>query len=185
MLLVPAWVWRGGPIYRAVCAGVPSGVFVAALVFAESGVPLGALVAFVVMGIFTGIATARRMGTAWPSASGLRPGQRVAVSSAVRRGRGIADATLAPAAIEYARALLDAGEQARRREWVLWVGGAAMLVFAVIDSVWGTFRLAAVSWLVVALFAVEILWWPRARNRLLANAHRTRASAAGARGPVD
>ena len=79
MLLIPAWVWRGGFVDRAVCAGVPAGIFLAALVFAESGLTLGALVGFVVTGFFNGIMMARRMGKAWPAATDLSPGDRVAV----------------------------------------------------------------------------------------------------------
>lgn len=172
MLLVPGWVWRGGSVYRAVCAGVPVGIFLAALVFAESGVMLGALVVFVVISIFTGVSVARRMGRAWPAGTDLRPDERVAVSSAVRRGQPIADARLAPAAVEYARALRVAGQQTRRGQWLVSVGAAAVLVLAVIDSFVATPRVAAVSWLIVVIFAAEILWWPRVRDRLLVNAER-------------
>jgi hypothetical protein len=61
MFLVPAWAWRGGAAARAVCVGVPVGVFLAALAFAESGLMLGAVVTFVVISIFYGIVVARRM----------------------------------------------------------------------------------------------------------------------------
>jgi hypothetical protein len=177
MLLVPAWAWRGGPVYRAVCLGVPVGIFLAALVFAESGVLQGALVAFVVLAILNGIMMARRMAKAWPAAVDLSPDERVAVSSAARRGHRIEDARLAPAAVEYVVALRNARAKARRWQWGVWLGGAAMVVLAVIDSFFATPRVAAVSWVVVAFFAVEILWWPRAQDRLLANAERTAESA--------
>lgn len=177
MILVPAWVWRGGPVYRAVLVGVPIGIFLAALVFAESGVLLGALVVFVVIGIFSGVTMARQMGRAWPAGTGLSPDERVAVSSAVRRGHRIVEARLATPAIEYAGALRDAGQQVRHRQWLAWLGGSAVLVFAVIDSFFATPRIVAVSWLIVVFFAVEILWWPRARDRLLANAERAGESA--------
>jgi hypothetical protein len=59
MLLVPAWAWWGGVVYRAVCVGVPVGIFLAGPVFAKSGVMLGAVVAFVVISIFNGIVMAR------------------------------------------------------------------------------------------------------------------------------
>jgi hypothetical protein len=172
MILVPAWVWRGGPVYRAVFAGLPIGIFLAALVFAESGVLLGALIVFAVIGVFSGVTVARQMGRAWPAATGLRPDERVAVSSAVRRGQPIADTRLAPAAVEYARALRVAGQQTRRGQWLVSVGGAAVLVLAVIDSFVATPRVAAVSWLIVVIFAAEIFWWPRVRDRLLVNAER-------------
>jgi hypothetical protein len=177
MLLVPAWAWWGGPGYRAVCVGVPVGIFLAALVFAESGILLGALVAFVVLSIFNGIMLARRMGKAWPAANELSPGERVAVSAAARRGRHIDDARLATAAIGYVAALREAREQSRRFRWVVWLCAAAVLALAVLDTYTATPRLAAVSWLFVVFFAVEIFWWPRIRDRLLANAERTEQSA--------
>jgi hypothetical protein len=177
MLLVPAWAWRGGPVYRTVCLGVPVGIFLAALVFAESGVWLGTLVAFVVLAIFNGIMMARRMAKAWPAAADLSPAERVEVSSAARRGHRIEDERLAPAAVEYVGALRNARAQARRWQWVAWLGGAAMLVLAVIDSLFATPRVAAVSWAVVVFFAVEIFWWPRVQDRLMANAEHTEESA--------
>lgn len=179
MLVIPAWVWRGGTVFRAMCLGLPAGVLLAALAFAESGVLLSAPVVFVVISVFNGVMMARRMGKAWPAAVDLSPDARVAVSSAVRRGHRIADARLAPAAQEYAGALRDAGQHARRWKWLVWLGGAAVLVLAVADSVFATPRAAAVSWLIVVLFAVEIFWWPRARDRLLANAERTHEAIAG------
>ncbi|OBF92082.1 hypothetical protein A5791_14530 [Mycobacterium sp. 852002-51163_SCH5372311] len=177
MLLIPAWVWRGGPVYRAVCVGVPVGIFLAALVFAESGVLLGALVAFVVIGVFNGIVVSRRMSKAWPAADELNPAERVAVCAAVRRGRQIDDPRLAPAALAYVGALRTAREQSRRVQWVFWPCAAVVLVLAVFDTYTATTRLAVVSWLFVVFFAVEIFWWPRIQDRLLANAERTAQSA--------
>ena len=85
MLLVPAWTWWGGVVYRAVCVGVPVGIFLAALVFAESGVMLGAVVAFVVISTFNGVVMARRMDRFWPAARDLSAGDRVAAVRAARR----------------------------------------------------------------------------------------------------
>lgn len=185
MLLMPGWVWRGGPVYRAVFAGVPVGVVLAALVFAESGVMPGALVAFLVISVFSGATVARQMCRAWPAGTDLRPDERVAVISAVRRGQHVAEARLAPAAIEYAGALRDAGAKAGRGQWLVRLGGAAVLVLAVIDSFYATARVAAVSWLIVVFFAVEILWWPGALERLLDNAGRAEESARRALSDVD
>ncbi len=149
----------------------------AVLVFAESGLLPGALVVFVVISVFNGIMMSRRMSKSWPAAGDLSPDERVAVSSAARRGRRIDDARLAPAAIEYVGALRNARAHARHRQWLVWLGGAAVLVLAVIDSLLATPRIAAVSWLIVVFFAVEIFWWPRAQNRLVANAERAGESA--------
>lgn len=173
MLLIPAWVWRGGPVYRAICVGVPVGIFVATLAFAESGVMLGALVAFVVISVFNGIMVSRRMSKSWPAADELTPTERVTVSAAVRRGRQIDDARLAPAAIEYVGALRTGREQSRRFQWVFWPCAAVVLALAVFDTYTATTRLAVVSWLFVVFFAIEIFWWPRIQDRLLANAERS------------
>jgi hypothetical protein len=177
MFLVPAWAWRGGAAARAVCVGVPVGVFLAALAFAESGLMLGAVVTFVVISIFYGIVVARRMSQFWPAAKDLSGADRVAVARAARRGRGIVDARLAPAAIEYGGGLRAAREQGRRWQWMVWLGAVVALVLAVLDSISGPSRIAAVSWLFVVFFAVEIFWWPRAQDRLLVNAERTGESA--------
>jgi hypothetical protein len=177
MLLVPAWAWWGGVVHRAVCVGVPVGIFLAALVFAESGVMLGAVVAFVVISIFNGVVMARRMDRFWPAARDLSAGDRVAAVRAARRGQDIDQARLASAAIQYAGGLRKACEQARRWRWFVWLAAAAMLVLAVLDSISGPPRTAVVSWLFVVFFAVEIFWWPLARDRLLANAERTAESA--------
>lgn len=181
MLLVPAWAWawawRGGPVYRAVCIGIPVGIFLAALVFAESGLVVGALVAFVVLSTFYGIMMARRMSKFWPAAKDLSGGDRVAVVRAARRGQDIDDTRLAPAALDYVVGLREARAQARQWHWAVWLGAAAVLVFAVVDSLSGTLRVAAVSWLFVAFFIVELFWWPGRQDRLLANAERTEGSA--------
>lgn len=169
-------------MFRAVCLGVPAGVLLAALAFAESGVPLSAPVVFVVISLFNGVMMARRMGKAWPAATDLSADERVAVSSAARRGHAVAEVRLAPAAIEYAGALRDAAALSRRYQRIVLIGAVAALVLAVLDSFVATSRVAAVSWVIVALFAVEIWWWPRARDRVLANAERTRDSARRALG---
>jgi hypothetical protein len=65
---------------------------------------------------------------------------------------------------------------------MVWLGAVAVLVLAVLDSISGPSRMAAVSWLFVGFFAVEIFWWPRAQNRLLVNAERTGQSARRALG---
>jgi hypothetical protein len=128
-----------GAAARAVCVGVPVGVFLAALVFAESGLMLGAVVAFVVISVFYGIVMARRMSQFWPAAKDLSGGDRVAVARAARRGRDIHDARLAAAAIEYGGGLRAVRAQARRWQRVVWLGAASSLVLAVLDSISGPF----------------------------------------------
>jgi len=122
------------------------------------------------------------MAKAWPAAVDLSPGDRVAVSSAARRGHRSEEARLAPATLQYVDALHNARAQARRWQRLMLLGGAAVLVLAVIDSFFATPRAVAVSWLLVVLCAVEIVWWPRAQDRLLSKADRTAESARDALG---
>jgi hypothetical protein len=157
--------------------GVPVGVFFAALVFAESASVLGTLVAFVVLSVFYGILTSRRMSRLWPSAGELSGADRVAAVRISRGGKDIGEPRLAAAVIDYTAGLREAHSQARSHRWVVWLGAAAVLVLAVIDSALGPLRLAAVSWLFVAFFVVELLWWPRRADRLLAHAERAERSA--------
>jgi hypothetical protein len=142
----------------------------------------GAVVAFVVISAFYGIAMARRMSQFWPAATDLSGGDRVALARAARRGQDVDDARLATAAIEYGGGLRAAREQGCRWQWVVWLGAAAALVLAVFDTISGPSRIAAVSWLFVVFFVVEIFWWPRVQDRLLVNAERTGESARRALG---
>jgi hypothetical protein len=157
--------------------GVPVGVFLAALVFAESASVLGALVAFVVLSVFYGILASRRMSRLWPSAGDLSGGDRVAAVRISRAGKEVGEPRLAAAVIDYTNGLREARSQARSRRWVVWLGAAAVLVLAVIDSTLGPVRLAVVSWLFVAFFVIELFWWPRRVDRLLARAERAERSA--------
>jgi hypothetical protein len=177
MFLVPAWAWRGGAIVRAVCVGVPVGIFLAALVFAGVRPHAGCGGRFRRDQHLLWDRDGPADEPFWPAAKDLSGGDRVAVVRAARRGEDIDDARLAPAALEYGSGLREAREQARRWKWMLWLGVAAVLVLAVLDSISGPPRTAAVSWLFVVFFAVEIFWWPRAQNRLLVNAERTGESA--------
>lgn len=173
MFLIPAWVWRWSPLLRAMCVGIPVGLFLGALVVAESGLMLGGAIAFVVTGVFYGTVLARRMGRFWPAATELSGAERVAVVRAARHGRRVANTHLTPAAIEYAGALREAREQAHRGRWVVWLAGAAVVVLALLDTVSASPRNTVMSWLFVVFFAVEIFWWPRMRDGLVLNAERT------------
>ena len=176
MIAVPAGVWRGGPIYRAVSVGVPVGAFFGALALADSGLLPGVIV-FVVIGTMNGILTARRMAKYWPGAKELSGSDRVAVVRAARRGEPIADARLAPAVIGYSTGLRAARERTLPYRWLVWLLVAGSLVVAVMDSVTGPARSAVVSWLFVGFFAVELFWWPGRQSKLLANAQRAEESA--------
>ena len=177
MIAVPAWVWRGGSISRAVSVGLPVGVFFGALAFADSGMALAGVVVLVVIGTLNGIVTARRMTKYWPAARELSGADRVAVVAATRRGEPIADARLAQAVVDYSAGLRTAREKALPFRWLVWLLIAAALVAAMVDSVTGPVLSAVVSWLFVGFFAIELFWWPRRQAQLLANVERAEAFA--------
>jgi hypothetical protein len=172
VVVVPAWVWRGGRIFRAVTIGLTAGIFFGALAFADSGLWLSGLVVLVILTPVYGIMMARRMSRFWPGAKELKGADRVAVARAARRGRAIGAPRLAPAVIDYSDGLHAAYEQARPRRWVLWLLAAASLFAAGMDTYLGPIRSAVVSWLFVAFFAVELWWWPKEQVGLVANAER-------------
>ena len=89
VLTVPAFVWRGGFLSRAVLTGVAAGVTLGALAWLDSGLWLSGVCVLVIAGIATGIATARRMARFWPDAENLDGTDRVAVVRAARRGEGV------------------------------------------------------------------------------------------------
>lgn len=172
VVVIPAWVWRGGPVFRMVSVGLAVGVFFGALGFAESG-SVVALVALVALGpIVFGIPMARRMARFWPGAKLLSGEDRVAVVRATRRGHNVSEPSLAHAVIEYGSGLRDAHDHARRYRWVLPFVAALSLILALTDSFFESIRLALVSWLWVAIIVVELLWWPRKLADLLSNARQ-------------
>ncbi len=157
---------------RAVSIGLPVGIALGALVLAESGSWPGAAVVVLVLSPFYGIRVARRMSRAWPEAKDLDPADREAVVRATRRGESIADSRLAPAVITYSGALRRAREQDRLFLWLVLLFTALAVALALNDTLRGSHREAAVSWLVVALFLAELTWWPRKQARILSHADR-------------
>jgi hypothetical protein len=170
-------MWRGGAVRRAFSTGIPAGGVVGALVLAESGLVAGAVAALIATGACAGTVTARRMCRLWPAAEGLSADERVAVVRAVRRGRVVDQGRLVPAALGYVDGLRACGDQARSRQWLVWLLAATMLALAVLDTRYGTTRIAALSWLFAAVLAAEAFWGPRARAGLLARAERSAESA--------
>ena len=170
--MIPAWVWRGGAVFRAVVVVLSFGIFFGVLGLAESG-SVVALVAIAVLGPFVfGIPMARRMARYWPGAKKLSSADRVAVVRATRRGQNIGEARLADAVIEYGTGLREAQEQACRYRWVVPLVAAVSLILALTDSFFGSMRLALVSWLWVAIVVAELVWWPKKQADLLSHAER-------------
>ncbi|MCW7940741.1 hypothetical protein AAW14_01565 [Streptomyces hygroscopicus] len=172
MVVVPGWVWRRGPVLRGLSIGLPVGVLFGALVLAESGSGLGAALVVLVLSPFYGIRGARRMSRAWPGAKGLAPADRGAVVRATRCGEDVGEARLASAVLEYGGGLRSASEQGRLFPWVVLLFSVLAVALALSDTFTGSTRQALVSWLVVALFLLELTWWPRKQARVMANAQR-------------
>ncbi|MFJ8201139.1 hypothetical protein [Streptomyces sp. NPDC096152] len=177
MVLVPGWVWQGGPVRRALGVGLCAGVLFGAFVAVESGSWAAAAVALVVLVPLYGVRSARRMSRAWPGGAGLGPADRAEVVRATRRGEAVADARLAPAVLQYAGALRTVMEEDRLRWWVMALVAAVAVALGVYDTAAGTAREALVSWLVVVLVALELTWAPRRRDRLEARVERAEGEA--------
>lgn len=61
MVTVPAFVWRYEPASRGLILGLVVGAFLGALAWLDSGILLGGLIVFVVLGLFYGGWMTRRM----------------------------------------------------------------------------------------------------------------------------
>src|SRR5262249_42422370 len=118
MLTVPAFVWRGGFLRRALIIGGAVGVTLGALAWLDSGFWLSGVIVLVVVGLFYGIWMARRMSRYWPGAEQLSGEQRVTVVDHARRGERIGDAPLAQSVVDYAAGMRAAAEQGRPFRWV-------------------------------------------------------------------
>jgi len=172
VVTVPASVWRGGSVSRALTTGGCAGVFFGALALLDSGIPLAAAIVFVVLGTGYGIWTARRMARYWPGARKLTGAERVTVVRAARRGEPIGDSRLARSLVEYSHGLHAAAEEARPYRWLGWLVLAVAAVLALWDTVSGSTRDAVASCVYLVLAAIEVFWWPKRQAQLLSNADR-------------
>jgi hypothetical protein len=118
MVTVPAFVWRGGAVRRAVTLGVAIGIFLAAIAWIDSGLLLGGIITFVITAVVYGIVMRRRMARYWPGAKQLSGDDRVTVVRTARRGERIGDARLAQDVIDYNHGMHDAAEKGRFFRWV-------------------------------------------------------------------
>ncbi|MGW7362252.1 hypothetical protein ACWGI8_02240 [Streptomyces sp. NPDC054841] len=117
------------------------------------------------------------MSRAWPGANDLDSADRVAVVRATRRGEDTGDIRLAPAVIDYTGALRTAGERDRLLQRLVLLCAGLAVALALSDTFTGSTREALVSWLWVAIFLAELIWWPRKRARIMSNAERAERSA--------
>ncbi|MCV7298959.1 hypothetical protein H7J93_04830 [Mycobacterium barrassiae] len=176
MVTIPAAVWRGGFVSRALTTGVVVGLCLGTLAWLDSGFWLAAAIVFVVVGTFYGIWMARRMARYWPGAKELTGEERVKVARAVRRGEPIDDARLAQPVIDYSRGLHDAAAN-RMWRWLLILVLVVAVGTAIWDSVTGTWGNTVASVVYLAALLVESFWMPKWQAQLLANADRAAALA--------
>jgi uncharacterized membrane protein len=172
MVTVPAFVWRGGWLRRALTIGVGVGVPLSALAWLDSGMWLSAAIVLVILVAFYGIWMARRMGRYWPGAEGLSGEERLTVVRTARRGERIGDVRLAQPVIDYSRGLHAAADNARPFRWLVPIVLVAGIAAAAWDAVFGTWGNAIASAIYLVLLFFELFWWPKRQRQLLANADR-------------
>lgn len=143
-----------------------------ALAWIDSGFLLAGVITLVITGVFYGIWMHRRMARYWPGAKDLTGDERVTVARTARRGEHIPDARLAHAVIDYSQGLHAAAEKARPFRWVLPLVLVVAVGTAVWDAVFGSWGNTVASAIYLVLLLLELLWWPKRRDQLLANADR-------------
>ncbi|MDT5175710.1 MAG: hypothetical protein QOG37_2961 [Mycobacterium sp.] len=148
------------------------GIALGAMSWLDSGFLLSGVVVLVVVGAFYGIWMARRMARYWPGAKRLSGDERVTVVRAARRGERIDNARLAQAVVDYSSGMHAAAERARPFRWLLPLVLVVSLGTAVWDAVYGSWGNAAASAIYLALLLIELFWWPKRRDELLANGDR-------------
>jgi hypothetical protein len=179
MVTVPAFVWRGGSVRRAIIIGATVGLCLGGLAWLDSGVAaVGAIVA-VAVGTFYGLWMSRRMTRHWPGSVNLSGAERVSVVRAARHGQPIGDPRLARPVADYRDALHAAVETARPWRWVLPLVLVVAVGTAIWDGIFGSWGNAVASAIYLIALGVELLWWPRRQAGLLANAAQA-VSLAGA-----
>jgi hypothetical protein len=172
VVTVPAFVWRGGALRRAVTLGVAIGIFLAALAWIDSGLLLGGVITFVITAVVYGILMRRRMTRYWPGAKQLTGDDRVTVVRTARRGERIGDVRLAQAVIDYSRGMHDAAERGRLFRWFLIFILLVAVGTAVWDAVFGSWGNAVASVIYLVMLLLELFWWPKRLEQLLANTDR-------------
>jgi O-antigen/teichoic acid export membrane protein len=172
MVTVPAFVWRGGFFRRGLIIGGTVGVSLAVMSWLDSGLWLSGVIVLVIMGVFYGIWMPRRMARFWPGANQLSGEDRVTVVRTARAGERIGDPALAQGVIDYNQGLHAAGEQGRPFRWVLPLILVVSVAAAVWDAVYGSWGNAVASVIYLAALLIEMIWWPKRRDELLAKGDR-------------
>jgi hypothetical protein len=172
VVMVPAFVWRGGFLGRAVIIGGVAGACLGSLAWLDSGFLVVGLIVLVIIGVFVGTWMSRRMARYWPGSKELTGDQRMTVVRAARRGERIDDARLAQPVIDYGRGLHAAAEKALPWRWLLMFLLTVAAVMAVWDAVFGSWGNAVASAIYLVALLVELFWWPKRQEQLLVNADR-------------
>ena len=172
MVTVPAFVWRGGFVRRALIVGGALGIVLGAMAWIDSGLLLAGILTVVITGLIYGIWIPRRMARYWPGAKQLPGEDRVTVARTARRGERIGDPQLAPAVIDYSKGMRAAAEQAKPYRWVVPLILIVSIATAVWDSIFGTWGNAIASVIYLLALLVELFWWPKWRDELLGNGDR-------------
>jgi hypothetical protein len=180
VVTVPAVVWRGGFVRRALIIGGALGIVLGAMAWIDSGLLLAGILAAFTTGLIYGIWIPRRMARYWPGAKQLSGGDRVIVARTARRGERIGDSGLAQAVIDYSKGMHAAAEQAKPYRWVVPLILVVSVGTAVWDSIFGSWGNAIASAIYLAALLVELFWWPKRRDELLANGDRAADIAAHA-----
>jgi hypothetical protein len=169
---IPAFVWRGGFVFRALITGIGAGGFLGALAWIDSGRWLAGLAVFVILALACGTWAPLRMARYWPAGAGLDGPERVAVVRAARTGRRIGDPRLRAGAQDYAAGMRAAADNARMWRPLIVFLLAVAVVVAVWDTLAGTWGNAVASAVYLVLLVLEVFWWPRRQAQLLADADR-------------
>lgn len=172
MVTVPAFVWRGGFVSRALIIGCAFGGVLGTLAWLDSGFLLAGAGVFLIVAVGYGGWMSRRMSRFWPGAGAMKGRDRVAVARAVRSGDHPDEPRLAGAVVDYSRGIRSAARQTPPLRWLL----VCVLVVAVLTALWdtvsGSVGNAVASAVYLAMIVTEIWWWPKRRAQLLANADR-------------
>lgn len=177
MVTVPAFVWRYGPALRALILGLAVGGFLGLLAWLDSGFVLIGVVVFAVLCVFYGAWMTRRMSRHWPSARALSGQERERVAHAGRSGQPIDDPRLIPALIDYRDGMHEAAENAKPLRWLIWLLLIVAVGTAVWDTAFGSWGNTIASAIYLVLLLLEIFWWPKRQEGLLANTDRSVAMA--------
>mgnify|MGYP000113621571 CR=1 FL=1 len=172
MLTVPAFVWRGGFVYRAAVVGSSIGLSLGILAWIDSGLLLTGVIVLVIVGLTYGIWMARRMARLWPGSKELGAAERVSVVHAARRGERLPDERLVHAANDYRNAMHAAADAAHGFRWLVAFLLAVAAGTAVWDAWYGSIGNAVVSAIYLVMLLAEVFWWPKRRTQLLENVDR-------------